>query len=141
MTRSALFAAALLLAACESSDVRRSGALSTDIFEDIPAPKSAFYVHAHQESFAYSGKTYRCGRFVYEYQGDPANAARFFRKTMLTPPYSWSLLTEDSTEVGSYTLVFEKNEDRCTIDIDRVPKPDIGKKHNVHILVRVNYRK
>lgn len=139
MTRFAIGAALLALAACETAPVRR-GPLGNDIFEDVPAPKTAVYRHAKNESFAYNARTFRCGRFVFEYQGKAADAAAFFRRTMVQPPYSWTLTAEDSAGAGSYNLVFEKNDDRCTVDVDRVPKADIGKTRNVNILVRVNYR-
>jgi len=133
-------AVAVLLAAC-TPPTQRSGRLSPDIFEDIPAPKSARYIYRQHESFSYRSKTFRCGKFLYEYQGDVDDAVRFFKDTMGNPPYSWTLADEVAPGSGSTTLVFTKNTDRCTVDIDRVPRPELKRQKNVEIKVRVNYRK
>lgn len=136
----ALFAG-LVLAACTTPPADHGDRLSADMFEDIPAPKTAVYVTRSNESFSYRSGTFRCGKFVYEYQGDADEVARFYSETMANPPYSWTLAKTESPGSGSTTLVFTKNDDHCTVDIDRVPRPNIGKKNNIEIRVRVNYRR
>ena len=139
--RIVVFTLALMLAACAATTQGDGGRLSADMFEDIPAPKSATYVSRNNESFSYRSSTFRCGKFVYEYQGTVEQAVRFYTETMGNPPYSWTLASTESPGSGSTTLVFTKNDDRCTVDIDRVPRPNIEKKNNIEIRVRVNYRK
>ncbi|MGH7162327.1 MAG: hypothetical protein ACREID_02500 [Planctomycetota bacterium] len=131
-------AAAALLAACVSTSSSRSGKLSTDIFEDIPAPREASYRDAEGESFSYRCKSWRCGRFVYDLRGKEADATRFYRETMASPPYSWTLMEQQGEEAGSSRLVFAKNDDRCTVDIDRYVVGPQGN-DSVVIRVRVNY--
>jgi hypothetical protein len=131
---------ALMLAACATPPRDDGGRLSADMFEDIPAPESAVYVTRDNRSFSYRSSTFRCGKFVYEYQGSADDVTRFYAETMANPPYSWTLSATESPGSGSTTLVFTKNDDRCTVDIDRVPRPNIDKKNNIEIRVRVNYR-
>jgi len=132
----------LCLAACDTPTKAPDGEyLRTDIFEDIPAPRSAMYVHDHQESFAYSSDSYRCGKFIFRYEGSQADAVRFFKETMTSPPYNWKLTKEEQVARGSTVLAFLKNDDHCTVNLDRVPRPKQAQPHNVDITVRVNYRK
>jgi len=115
--------------------------MSTHIFEDIPAPRTAVYVDHDNTSFSYSAETFRCGRFLFQYQGRDTDAVAFYRRVMVAPPYSWKLLHQDARAAGSTTLVFAKNEDRCSVDIDSIPKPSAARRHNVAITIRVNYRR
>jgi len=115
--------------------------MSADIFEDIPAPRTAVYVDHDNTSFSYRTETFRCGRFLFEYQGSDANVVDFYKRVMSAPPYSWKLLKEDSAAAGSTTLIFAKNDDRCMVDVDSVPKPSAARQHNVEITIRVNYRR
>jgi len=134
----ALLLAALLFPACRTPP---PAYLSTDIFEDIPAPKGAEYLHEKRQSFSYRSRTFRCGRFLYTYLGSHEEVVSFYRETMTAPPYNWTLTDEDSRAAGSSRLTFEKHEDVCQVDLDRVPKPAPGGQNNVSIRVRVNYRK
>jgi hypothetical protein len=58
---------------------------------------------------------------------------------MARAPFSWELNDATGTAEGSTTLVFTKNDERCTVDIDRVPRPET-KEQDVLILVRLNYK-
>lgn len=127
----------LALAACQAPS---GGLLSSDLFEDIPAPRGARYRHAANESFSYRTATFRCALFQYEYEGSDAAVVDFYKTTMTAPPYNWTLEGEDSRAEGSTRLVFRKNEDLCQIDIDRVPRPALERPRNVSIRVRVNYQ-
>ena len=131
----------LLLAACQTPPPESGSPVRSDIFEDLPVPKGAVYIHRNHESFSYRGETFRCGKFLFEYQGDHAATVAFFRDTMTRPPYSWTLEQEDTAGQGTATLVFRKGDDRCTIDIDYVPSPSIEKPNNQRILIRLNYRR
>ena len=124
------------LAACQAPAGRQ---LSSDLFEDIPAPRGARYQYAKNQSFSYRTPTFRCARFHYEYEGSDANVVSFYRQTMTSPPYNWNLAREEGQAEGSTRLVFQKNEDVCQVDIDRVPRPALERPRNVTILVRVNY--
>jgi hypothetical protein len=131
-------AVAGLLVACASSPPH-GGNFSSDIFEDIPAPRTAVYREEAAESFSYRTPTHRCGRFRYDYQGSQSETVDFFRQTMTTPPYSWALVSEEAPAEGSSHLVFKKGEDRCTVDVDRREPKHGSDGENVWILVRVNY--
>jgi len=136
----ALSALLLLVAACQSRPAP-AAPLSTRIFEDVPAPRGVTYLEANFESFSYQTPTFRCGRFLFDWQGAETDAVRFYRDTMASPPYNWTFAGEDRVEEGSTRLTFVKGEDRCTVDIDRVPKPGAEKRNNLNIAVRVNYRR
>jgi hypothetical protein len=136
--RCALFAA-VLLAACETTPPPASTYLSTDVFEDIPAPKDARYRDAKGESFSYRSQTFRCGKFIYDFVGSDAAVVQFYKETMGAPPYSWTLTKEDRAGEGTTTLLFVKNQDTCTVDVDRVPLST--QKLHVRIQVRVNTRR
>lgn len=135
-----LVALLALAAACQSSKPQASR-LSTTIFEDVLAPRGATYLDADGESFAYRRPTFRCGRFAFDWQGPEADAVRFYKERMTAPPYSWTFTGEDGAQSGSTRLHFVKGDDRCMVDIDRIPKPGIEKRDNLSIMVRVNYRK
>ncbi|MHC4819000.1 MAG: hypothetical protein ACYTF8_13190 [Planctomycetota bacterium] len=136
--RCVLFATALL-AACETTAPPPTRYLTSDIFEDIPAPKDARYRDFQGESFSYRSQTFRCAKFIYDFVGPDATVVHFYKETMSAPPYSWTLTNEDRTNEGSTTLQFVKNQDTCTVDVDRVPRAT-QKKH-VRIQVRVNSRR
>ena len=133
MSRLALVAA--FLAACASTPVKPvSRRLSDKIFDDVPAPEKAVYRSDSGESFSFTTKGFRCGRFVFDYSGSQEDAVRFFKTWMQKPPYSWSLTDEKREMEGSTELSFLKSADECTIDIDR-------KAQSVVIAVRINYHK
>lgn len=136
--RCLLFATALL-AACETTAPPPTRYLTSDVFEDIPAPKDARYRDVQGESFSYRSQTFRCAKFIYDYVGPDATVVQFYKETMGAPPYSWTLTNEDRTNEGATTLLFVKNQDTCTVDVDRVPR-STQKKH-VRIQVRVNSRR
>ena len=131
----------LVVAACEATNAPESAYLPTDVFEDIPAPRDATYRDSKLESFSYRGRSFRCGKFTFDYEGSDADVARFYKETMTAPPYSWTHTNTDRVKSGSTTLTFLKNQDTCTVAIDRVPKPGAGNQRHVQIEVRVNYRR
>ena len=131
--------ATVLLAACEMTAPPPTQYLTNDIFEDIPAPKNARYRDVKAESFSYRSRTFRCAKFIYDYVGSDANVVQFYKETMGAPPYSWTLTKEDRTNEGATTLQFVKNQDTCTVDVDRVPRAT--QKQHVRIQVRVNSRR
>lgn len=131
--------AAVLLAACEATAPPPTQYLSSDVFEDIPAPKDARFRDSQGESFSYRSQTFRCAKFIYDYVGSDANVVQFYKETMGAPPYSWTLTKEDRTNEGATTLQFVKNQDTCTVDVDRVPRAT--QKRHVRIQVRVNSRR
>ncbi|MHC4134504.1 MAG: hypothetical protein ACYS0K_05930 [Planctomycetota bacterium] len=131
--------AAVLLAACETTAPPPATYLNTDVFEDIPAHKDARYRDGKGESFSYRSQTFRCGKFIYDYIGSDATVVQFYKETMGAPPYSWTLTHEDRTTTGSTTLQFVKNQDTCTVDVDRVPRST--QRLHVRIQVRVNSRR
>jgi hypothetical protein len=129
-----------LATGCQSPPVATTP-LSTTIFEDVLAPRGATYLHAEGESFSYRRPTFRCGRFSFDWQGAETDAVRFYKERMTAPPYSWTFAGEEGADSGSSRLLFVKGDDRCMVDIDRIPKPGINKQNNLSIVVRVNYRK
>jgi hypothetical protein len=131
--------AAILLAACEMTTPPPTRYLHSDVFEDVPAPKAARYRDAKGESFSYRSQTFRCGKFLYDYIGSDAAVVQFYKETMGAPPYSWTLTDEDRTSEGSTSLQFVKNQDTCTVDVDRVPRST--QKLHLRIQVRVNSRR
>jgi hypothetical protein len=131
--------AAVLLAACTTTAPPPQQYLGNDVFEDIPAPKDARYRDAKGESFSYRSQTFRCAKFIYDFVGSDAGVVQFYKETMGAPPYSWTLTKEDRTAAGATTLVFVKNQDTCTVDVDRVPRPT--QRNHVRIQVRVNSRR
>jgi hypothetical protein len=133
------FFAVVLLAACEATPPPATTYLSHDVFEDIPAPKDARYREVDGESFSYRSQTFRCGKFIYDYVGSDATVVQFYKETMGAPPYSWTLTKEVRPGEGSSTLQFVKNQDTCTVAVDRVPRST--QKLHVRIQVRVNTRR
>ncbi|MHC4547928.1 MAG: hypothetical protein ACYTEZ_04055 [Planctomycetota bacterium] len=127
----------LFFAACKTPPPASRTYLHTDVFEDIPAPREARYRNANMESFSYRSQSFRCGKFIFDYQGSDADVVRFFKETMTAPPYSWTLTDEDRVQAGSTGLVFVKGEDRCTVEVDVVPQAAYVR--HVRIQVRVNY--
>ena len=124
-----LFTAAL--ASCAGSGRGTTSTVLTDkIFEDLPAPATAAFEPAG--SFSFQGSAYRCGRFFYSFNGSVEECVQFYRGTMTQPPYSWTLTEETSAGPDTLHMVFAKGEDRCTLDLDRLPT-------TVRIIARVNY--
>jgi hypothetical protein len=115
--------------------------LATDIFEDVPAPRGAAYLDRRLESFSYRAATFRCGLFAYDWHGSESDVIRFYKETMTTPPYSWTFSGQEGAEEGSTRLLFVKGDDRCTVDVDRVPRPGIENRDVLSLVVRVNYRR
>ena len=135
MTRWTCTFAALALAACASTPAEpQSRRLDKKIFDDVPAPEKALYRSESGESFSFTTKGFRCGRFLFDYSGSEEEAVRFFKTWMQKPPYSWSLTDENRDVEGSTELSFVKSADECTIDVDR-------KAEFVEIAVRINYHK
>lgn len=134
-------AALLAVAASCKSPPPKASPLSATIFEDVLAPRGATYLQANGESFAYRRPTFRCGRFSFDWQGPEADAIRFYKERMTAPPYSWTFAGDEGAQSGSTRLFFVKGDDRCVVDIDRIPKPGIEKRNNLSIVVRVNYSK
>ena len=135
-----LLALLSLAAACQSPPAPPTR-LSTNIFEDVITPRGASYLTAEGRSFSYERPTFRCGRFAFDWQGNEAEAVRFYKERMVAPPYSWTFSGEDGADSGSTRLHFVKGDDQCTVDIDRIPKPGIEKKNNLSLVIRVNCRK
>jgi hypothetical protein len=112
----------LLLAACAGGPPPSpSQHFSSEPFEDLPAPRSATYRDADSQSFAMRSRSFRCGRFLYDYPGPDADAVRFFKETMTQVPFGWTFAGEQRAGEGSTRLEFRKRGDRCLIDVDRVP--------------------
>jgi hypothetical protein len=136
-----LLAIPLLLAAaagCVTTPESPSDQLSSQIFEDIPAPRDSVYRDRDAQSFSFRSSAYRCARFVYDSWAPHESVVAFYRDTMTQPPYSWTLAEDFSEKEGAARLVFTKGEDRCTVDVDRLlQKTSQGS--GVVIRVRVNY--
>ncbi len=136
-----LFAAlpVAFLAACETPPADPgSRYITNESFEDIPAPKDARYQTANDESYAYRGKGFRYGEFVYLYDAALEDAVRFYKEVPTRPPYSWVLggvsYRESLTEA---TIEMTKNEDRCSILIRRI-SADRAENPRLRIVVRLN---
>ncbi len=132
-----LAAVALLatLAACKAPAPKPvSTRVQTEIFDDVPAPKTAIFRARDAESFSFRTSGFRCGRFVYDYDDSEEDAVRFYKATMTRPPYSWKLTKEERDVEGSARLTFVKNDDRCTVNVARIRGSTV-------LTVRVNYRK
>ena len=129
-----------LLGACQSKPPPATR-LSTKIFEDVITPRGVTYLEADGQSFAYIQPSFRCGRFTFDWQGPEADAIRFYKERMTAPPYSWTFTGDEGARSGSTRLHFVKGDDRCTVDVDRIPKPGVEKRDNLSIVIRVNCRK
>ena len=123
----------LLYVACQS---KNEGYLNSDIFEDVPAPRGAVYLEDESESFSYRSRTFRSARYVYRYEGTPAEVITFYKETMTAPPYSWTFDREEGLREGSTRIHFSKTDDKCEVDVDQIARRD-----NLNIVVRVNHRK
>ncbi len=130
MRRAAVLFTAALASCAGSGRGAVSTVLTDEIFEDLPAPATAAFEPAG--SFSFQGSAYRCGRFFYSFNGSGEECAQFYRGTMTQPPYSWTLTEETSPGQHTLHMVFTKGEDRCTLDLDRLPT-------TVRIIARVNY--
>jgi hypothetical protein len=118
--RLALLPALLVWTACAAPEGTRSRTLTTDHLEDIPAPAEARYRDRGGESFSYRAASFRCGKFVYDYDGSVEEAATFYKEVMTAPPYFWVLVADETVVMNSRHLTFKKNHDHCTVSIDRV---------------------
>ena len=142
MKRAKLLLAALpvvLFAACETPPADSgSRYITNESFEDIPAPKDARYQTANDESYAYRGKGFRYGEFVYEYDAELEDAVRFYKEVPTRPPYSWALdgvsYRDSLTEA---TVDLTKNKDHCSILIRRI-SPARAEQARLRIVVRLN---
>ena len=137
MTRVLLCAAVLFLGCGTTPEDHR--ALGDAQFEDIPVPRGATYRNSNEQSYSYRSENFRCGRFRYRYDGSVQDATTFFRTTMVRAPYNWALNEDDRVPKGSTRLVFTKDDERCTIDVDYVPGTREAHIPKVFILVRLNY--
>ena len=138
MTR-LLCCALILFAGCETTP-EDNRVLRTAQFEDIPVPRGSTYRTSKERSYSYRSENFRCGQFHYDYDGTVEAAERFFRDTMVRAPYNWKLDAEDSTSSGSVRLVFTKDDERCTVDVDYVPGTRRDHLPTVFILLRLNYK-
>ncbi len=138
MTR--LLCCALILFAGCAMTPGDNGVLRSAQFEDIPVPRGATYRNSKELSYSYRTEHFRCGQFHYHYDGTVEAAERFFRDTMVRAPYNWKLVAEDSTSSGSMRLVFTKDYERCTVDVDYVPGTRRDNIPTVLILLRLNYK-
>jgi len=128
----------LFLASCQSTaDAPRI--LDDEIFEDIPAPRSARVETDSAQSFSYSSESFRCAKYVYRFVGRVEEAAEFFATTMTRPPYSWELGEQADLPTGHERMSFTKGEEYCVVDmrttVSRTGEPDL-----VTIIIRVNYQ-
>jgi hypothetical protein len=129
---------ALFLASCQSTtDVHRI--LGDEIFEDVPAPRSARVETDAARSFSYSSESFRCAMYVYRFVGDVEEAIEFFSSTMTRPPYSWTLVSNDDLPAGHARMSFTKGEEYCTVDM-RTMTARSGEDDLVTITIRVNYQ-
>lgn len=128
----------LVLSGCQSAAPDSGGILRTEIFEDIPSPRSARVQTDRALSFSYSSESFRCAKYVYRFDGEVDEVVDFFHEVMGGPPYSWNLNSEDELPGGHARLNFQKGEERCTVDIRsndaRAKKADL-----VLITILVNY--
>ena len=128
----------LVLTSCQSTSAPQR-ILGDDIFEDIPAPRSARVETDHALSFSYSSESFRCAKYVYRFVGEVEEATDFFSTTMTRPPYSWDLAKEDQLPEGHARISFTKGEEYCVVDMrttaDRSRAADL-----VIITIRVNYQ-
>ena len=133
----ALFGA--LLASCQAPSDPTGRILAEDIFEDIPAPRSARVETDSARSFSYSSESFRCAKYVYRYVGEVDEAVTFFTNTMTKPPYSWELAGQDELPLGHARMTFTKGEEYCVVDMrtttERAADDDL-----VTITIRVNYQ-
>ena len=113
--------------------------LKHDIFQDIPAPKTARVQTDERASFSYKSESFRCAKYVYRYVGESAEAVAFFEATMTRAPYSWNLEELAELPAGHDRITFRKGEERCVVDIQtkeaKADDPDI-----ITITIRLNYQ-
>jgi len=126
-------------AACETPPADSGSVyITNESFEDLPAPKDALYQTAKDESYAYRGKGFRWGQFVYLYDAELEQAVGFYKEVPTQPPYSWTLggvSYQDSLKTA--IIQMSKNEDRCRIEIRRIT-PENAEATRLKIVVRLN---
>ena len=96
---------AVILAGCQTPS-ESSEFLGMEVFQDIPAPKSARVQTDEAASFSYHSDWHRCARYVYRYVGDAREAVEFFETTMTRPPYSWKLEKIEELPAGHDRMSF-----------------------------------
>lgn len=128
----------LVLAGCQSAPATHR-ILDDEIFEDIPAPRSARVDTDAAQSFSYRSDSFRCALYVYRFVGEAEEAAEFFSTTMTRPPYSWTLVKTDDLPTGHARLSFTKGEEYCTVDM-RTTAARADEDDLVIITIRVNYQ-
>ena len=139
MSLGAVVALAILAACQEPPRTDESRYIRDEPFEDLPAPKDSVYRDRQRESFSYSSESFRCGKFLYDYEATPEETVAFFKQTMTKPPYGWKIEDERwRPDDGIANLTLLKNSDRCTIEVRRV-KVARDARPKVAIEVRVNY--
>ena len=128
---------ALVAAGCQTAP-EPGRVLSTEIFEDIPAPATARVQTDNAVSFAYHSESFRCAKYVYKFRGTVDEAVSFFREVMVKPPYSWELRQEADLPSGHARIDFRKGEEFCTVDIRT---REAGNRSGlVLITIHVNYQ-
>jgi len=134
----AIWLLVLVLGGCRTAP--ESGqVLSTEIFEDIPAPATARVQTDKAVSFAYRSDSFRCAKYIYTFEGEVEEAVAFFSDVMVRPPYSWDLRHEAELPVGHALMNFRKGEEYCTVDIRaRDSRPEDA--DLVLITICVNYQ-
>ena len=113
--------------------------LKGDIFEDIPAPKSARVQTDDAASFSYYSESFRCAKYVYRYEGASAEAVAFFESTMTRAPYSWTLEELAELPAGHDRITFRKGEERCVVDI-QTKEARARSADTITITIRLNYQ-
>jgi hypothetical protein len=136
--RKAAFGLVLLVfGACQTAPEPQR-VLSADIFEDIPAPRTARVQTDKALSFSYRSESFRCAKYVYRYNGDVPEAVEFFEDVMTSPPYSWDLREQEDLPAGSARLSFRKGDEYCTVDIRSYASSATGG-DPIKITICVNY--
>ncbi|MHC4938185.1 MAG: hypothetical protein ACYTHK_04380 [Planctomycetota bacterium] len=128
----------LVLASCQSTPEARR-ILDNEIFEDIPAPRTARVQTDSARSFSYASESFRCAKYVYFYVGEVEEATEFFSTTMTRPPYSWDLVKDDELPSGHARMSFTKGEEYCVVDMRTTTRRD-SDDDLVTITIRVNYQ-
>lgn len=126
------------LAGCQGAPEERRQ-LKDDVFQDIPAPKSARVQTDDAASFSYKSESFRCAKYVYRYLGESAETVAFFESTMTRAPYSWTLEKIAELPAGHDRITFRKGEERCVVDIQTREARD-DDDDTITITIRLNYQ-
>ena len=139
--RTALFCAFLAVCAACQSGGGVSRILTTDVFDDIPAPRTARVKTDEARSFSHeqTSGAHRCAQYVYQYVGESEEAVAFFEQTMSRPPYSWELVKIAELTAGHDQLTYRKGDETCVVDIRTTESKD-DEGDDITITIRVNYQ-